>query len=192
MTTSSVPSKTILNDPEKLKKLLERAQSGDATTLPAIRELLKEPHIVEAFGNLAAHAENTLIRKFSGKDLAVCEGVQRKMDSLRTELGGLTPSPLERLLVERVVACWLYLYSLETTYAGKDSMNLELALYYQRCIDRAHKRYLSAIKTLAVVRKLALPVLQVNIARRQVNVASQNVAANTISDQSHKEAPDAG
>jgi hypothetical protein len=62
-------------------------------------------------------------------------------------------------------------YHLETAYAGKDSMALELASYYQRSLSSAHKRYLSAIKTLAVVRKLALPVLQVNIARKQVNVA---------------------
>ena len=38
-------------------------------------------------------------------------------------------------------------------------------------MDRAHRRYLTAIKTLAIVRKLALPVLQVNIAKKQVNVA---------------------
>ena len=49
--------------------------------------------------------------------------------------------------------------------------------YLQRCIDWAHKRYLSAIKTLAVVRKLAVPVLQVNIARKQVNVAGPCVVA---------------
>ena len=46
------------------------------------------------------------------------------------------------------------------------------SVYYQKSIDRAHRRYLSAIKTLATVRKLALPVLQVNIAKKQVNVAS--------------------
>ncbi len=46
-----------------------------------------------------------------------------------------------------------------------------LAALCQRCTVRAHKRYLSAIKTLALVRKLAVPVLQVNIARKQVNVA---------------------
>jgi len=38
-------------------------------------------------------------------------------------------------------------------------------------MDHAHRRYLSALKTLALVRKLAVPVLQVNIARKQVNVA---------------------
>ena len=42
---------------------------------------------------------------------------------------------------------------------------------YQLSISSAQKRYLAAIKTLAVVRKLAVPVLQVNIARKQVNVA---------------------
>ena len=41
----------------------------------------------------------------------------------------------------------------------------------QRKIDKAHARFLSAVRTLAQVRKLALPTLQVNIARNQVNVA---------------------
>jgi hypothetical protein len=167
-----VPGKLVPNDPKELTKLLERAQGGDKTTLPALRELLKQPHIVEACGNMAAHAEHTLIRKFSGKDLAVNEGVRRKMESLRAELAGASPTPLERLLVERIVACWLHVYHLEATYAGKESMTLELGAYYQRSLSAAHKRYLSAIKALAVVRKLALPVLQVNIARKQVNVAA--------------------
>jgi hypothetical protein len=47
---------------------------------------------------------------------------------------------------------------------------------WQKRIDAAHRRYLSAIKTLATVRKLALPALQVNIARRQVNVLGPTAA----------------
>jgi hypothetical protein len=41
-------------------------------------------------------------------------------------------------------------------------------------MDRAHKRYLSALKALALVRKLALPVLvaQVNVGGQQVNIAA--------------------
>jgi hypothetical protein len=150
---------------------LERAQRGDETTLPVLRELLQKPHMVEACGNLATHFEHTMVRKMSGKDLAFSEGLRKKLDCMRAELAGPTPTPLERLLVERIVACWLHLYHLETAYAGKDSMALDLASYYQRSLSAAHKRYLSAIKTLALVRKLALPVLQVNIARKQVNVA---------------------
>ena len=54
----------------------------------------------------------------------------------------------------------------------KKEMSLALGLYYQKSLTAAQKRYLGAIKGLAEVRKLALPVLQVNIARKQVNVAT--------------------
>jgi hypothetical protein len=43
-------------------------------------------------------------------------------------------------------------------------------LYRQKVLDGVHGRYLSAIKCLADVRRLALPALQVNIAEKQVNV----------------------
>jgi hypothetical protein len=121
--------------------------------------LLDSGLFLDLFGNVAQRAESALIRRYAGENLAVREGLSRKLASLRSELAGPTPAPLERLLVERVAACWLHLYDLEASYAGKDSMPLEVAAYYQRSIDRAHKRYLSAIKTLALVRKLALPVL---------------------------------
>jgi hypothetical protein len=171
-----VPSKAAPTGLEQVQEFLRRAHEGDEATLPVLKEMLKVPAIVEHCGNLAAHVEDTLIRKLAGQDLAVREGLRRKLESLRAELGGLTATPLERLLVERIVACWLHLHHLEANYAGKDSMPLELATYYQRSLSAAHKRYLSAIKTLAVVRKLAVPVLQVNIARRQVNVAGPCVA----------------
>ena len=97
-------------------------------------------------------------------------------EELRTELSGQNPTPLEKLLVERIVATWLHLHHLETLYASKDSFSLDLGVYYQKVISAAQKRYLAAIKSLAEVRKLALPVLQVNIAKKQVNVASNTVA----------------
>lgn len=48
---------------------------------------------------------------------------------------------------------------------------------YQRRMDAAHRRYLSALNALATVRKLAVPAIQVNIADRQVNVAGNGPAA---------------
>ena len=90
---------------------------------------------------------------------------------LRDELAGTAPTPIERLVVERIVACWLQLHQLELSYGAQASMANELATYYQRSIDRAQKRYLAAIKALAYVRRLARPVVQMNVARRQVNLA---------------------
>jgi hypothetical protein len=40
--------------------------------------------------------------------------------------------------------------------------------YYQKRLDRAHRRHLSAIRTLAQIRKLA-PAVQINIAEKQIN-----------------------
>jgi hypothetical protein len=43
--------------------------------------------------------------------------------------------------------------------------------YHQRRMDAAHRRFLAALEALATVRRLTLPALQINVARRQVNVA---------------------
>jgi hypothetical protein len=166
------PADTIPTGAEEMRKFLKRAQRGDASTLPVLRKMLENPATVDQFGgDLARQAALSLINAAAGEDLAFKEALTRKLELLRAELSGPNPTPLERLLVERIVACWLQVQDADVRYAQAKSLSLEWGDYYQRRMDRAHKRYLTAIKTLATVRKLALPVLQVNIARKQVNVA---------------------
>lgn len=61
---------------------------------------------------------------------------------------------------------------LENDYADRisseDGLPLRITGHNKRCIDSLTRRLLSAIKTLAVVRRLALPALQVN--GGQVNI----------------------
>jgi hypothetical protein len=157
---------------DEIKNLLRRAEKGDETALVSVREFFAKPELVEVLGgNLARRAEDTLVAAYCGSSHLTREAITRKMQDLRTELGGPNPSPVERLLAERAVGCWLHLSHLEVIRAGKSSMDLSLALYYEKAIDRAHRRYLSALKALVEVRRLAAPVLQVNIAKKQVNVA---------------------
>jgi hypothetical protein len=113
-----------------------------------------------------------LVEKYAGTNGVIRESVNRKLEELRAELAGESPTPLERLLVERVVATWLHLHHLEMAYAGRTDLSIPLAGYYQKAISAAQMRYLAAIKGLAEVRKLALPVLQVYIAKRQTNIAA--------------------
>jgi hypothetical protein len=122
---------------------------------------------------LARQAEHSLIAAAAGKNLAFQEALRRKLELMGEELAGANPTPVERLLVERVVACRLQVQDADVRYAqGQKNFSFEQGEYHQRRMDRAHKRYLSALRTLALVRKLAVPVLQVNVARKQVNVAS--------------------
>jgi hypothetical protein len=155
-----------------MRKFLKRAQEGDASTLPALRKVLQNPATVDMLGgDLARQAEHSFILAAAGEDLAFKEALTRKLALLRAELAGTNSTPVERLLVERVVACWLQVQDADIRYAQAKNLTLAWSEYYQRRMDRAHRRYLSALKTLALVRKLSVPVLQVNIAKKQVNVA---------------------
>jgi hypothetical protein len=157
----------------EIRKLLERAHKGDTSTLLVLRKMLENPAYVDMFGgNLAEQAELSLIDAAAGDNLAFKEALSRKLELLRAELAGPNPTPIERLLAERAVACWLQVQDADVRYAqGQKGCTFAQGEYYQRRMDHAHRRYLSALKTLAVVRKMAVPVLQVNIAKRQVNVA---------------------
>jgi hypothetical protein len=166
---------------EDTSALLQRAEQGDASALPAVRELLKNPKAVDLLGgDLARQVEYSLIKDAVGKNLAFKEALHRKVDLLRGELAGPSPAPLERLLADRAVTCWLFLHDREVRYAQATGLSITQAEHWQKVIDRAHRRYLGALKTLALVRKLALPVLQVNIARRQTNVAGPSTVAEKL------------
>ena len=61
----------------------------------------------------------------------------------------------------------------EMRFANAGELSIKQADYWQRRIGYCHRRYLSAVKMLATVRKLAIPIIigQLNIARTQANVA---------------------
>jgi hypothetical protein len=169
---TSKPSTTLPATADDLENLIARAKRGDEGTLPRLRDLLRDPALVDALGgDLAGQVERSLVYPGAGQDLAFREAILRKLELLREVLAGPNPTPVEKLLVERAVTCWLQVQFAELRVAQAKNPTIAQGDYQQRLIDRAHRRYLSALKTLALVRKLALPVLQVNIAKKQVNVA---------------------
>jgi len=93
---TETPAQTLPKTSDELLALADRAQKGDTTALPPLRELLKEPAVVDMLGgNLAKQAQLTLINKFSGQNLLFRESLTRKLDLLRDELAGPSPTPLE-------------------------------------------------------------------------------------------------
>ncbi len=158
---------------DRVGDLLRRAEAGDPAVLPQIREVLASPEVVDLLGNLARRVERGLVDTVSGGNLAVREGLTKKLAEMRADLNGPEPTPLERQLVDRVVVCWLAVHDAELRAAVLATIAPNQVDAWQKRIDAAHKRHLSAVKALATVRKLAVPVIigQLNIATRQVNKA---------------------
>ncbi len=164
----------IPDSPEAMLDIIRLAENGDRDAMPALCNLLDRiPAIAEIIGaDLERTVEYSICKSLQEDNLAFREGIKRKLAGLREELEGAAPSSIERLLVDRVVACWLQVQEADLRYAQSGNCSFAQANYHLRRQDRAHRRFLSAMKTLATVRKLALPALQVNIGENQVNVAN--------------------
>jgi hypothetical protein len=154
---------------DELKAILRKAEQGDTTVLPALRAYMDQaPGFWEQRGDMGKATQTALLHLAAGENLLVQESIARKCAALSQELAGPTPSPLERLLVERIVLCWFQLHYAEALYTQIKDMSLQQAAFHQSRISKAHARYLSAIRTLAQVRRLGVPAVQVNIGHQQV------------------------
>ncbi len=158
----------------RLDELTKKAEEGEEGAMPALREILEEnPDLAWRLGNFARATENFLLKELSRiTDNPVTEeAMRRQFAAMREEIAGDDPSPLERLLAERIVATWMQVQIFESACVS-DLKNLATsqAAYHQRHLDRAHGRHLSAIRTLAQIRKLG-SAFQINIADKQINAA---------------------
>jgi hypothetical protein len=158
-----------------LKSTINRAEKGDVGCLPEIRAFLAGGELArlyrEANGSSAEWLLKSLIEKAAGKNLLIREAIRQKLDSVRAELEGPNPTAIERSLAERASICWFSLHRYTNAYVNAEGSNISQADFQHRKIDKAHARSLSALRTLAQARKLALPALQLNINKNQVNVA---------------------
>jgi hypothetical protein len=152
---------------EHALSVVQRADKGDKAALAELGTVFKSfPALVDFFGK--SRVENTLVHRLG--DLPTNrEAIRAKMESTRADLAGPNPTPIERLLVDRVVACWLQLAVADKMAADGDgcSMTVVEAEYRQRRQNHANKRYLAALRTLAVVQRLAKPIrLNVKVTSR--------------------------
>jgi len=161
----------LIEDRGKLMALIDRAQDGDEEALPVLRKVLDKAPRIARFIDLARNVERSIVEKMSGDDVFTQEAIPRNLKAMRVEIAGENPSPLERLLAERITVCWLELQYFQAIYTQNlGNFSIIQGDYHQRRIDKAHRRYLSSIKALAQIRKMG-PAVQINIAEQQINQA---------------------
>ncbi len=150
----SPDGQSTLSADNSLRNLVHQVNSGDNAALAQLRSILDEhPEIWQRVGDLATHARMALIRLIAGGDKFLFESIERKATDMEVELLGASPTPLERLSVERVVDCWLQLQHADTMSAATTKDDFGNAKFWSQNQDRAHRRYQSAVKQLLSIQE---------------------------------------
>ena len=158
-----------------LGEILSLARSGDEAAMRILLCGEKESgenldFMLEPYGDLARVAEEALIEAHCGNDLIIREGLVRRLSKLREDLKEGRESPLEAMIIDLIVCCWIQSQHVTQIYGqSMNETNWKTEEYFQKLQDKVQRRYLNGIKSLAQIRKLG-PAIQVNIAEKQINV----------------------
>jgi hypothetical protein len=165
----------------EIQAVVESAMRGDTASVPRLRELLNEhPALWEHVGNLAEQAEHAWIFLAAEDNLHLRECLLKQVEAMRKEFIGESPSPVARLLAERVIITWLqscYFDCIEAQALLKDE-SPKLAAYRAKRQAQAHRSHLSAIAAWTMLRKLLpVPVAAITTAAAPKPSAANGAAA---------------
>ena len=139
----------------ELRDLVERAGYGDETAIIDLRALLNAmPELWKQVGDLAKHVETVWIKLLSGNNPLTRECLHREAERRRTELLGDNATPIERHLIETIVASWLQLRHAEMQMANSMRVTDSQLNFFHRRLESAQKQHRMAIDQLMKIRKV--------------------------------------
>lgn len=157
--------------PSEDKAVLVAASRNEDGSGEKVRELLaRAPEWIERLGSVADDAERAMSERGSAQAL-LSEALRAELRTLREALRYPSDGPLEELLCRRAALCWMELNRADEqrSYRWADGVSNESADFWDRHVSRLHGDFLRACKTLATVRKLRIPAIQVNVGAQQFN-----------------------
>jgi hypothetical protein len=143
-------------------EIMNRGAKGDKSILPLLTKLFDRDKgrggsLVEMYGNIYKLALQATVRYTAGNDLTLQEAMRRKIEAVRDEVAGFNPTPLERILSERVALTWYDANEMDCRFLDSGGVSFKDAAYREDRRDRANRRFLAACRALATVRKLSQP-----------------------------------
>ena len=154
----NAPRTGVGEDPlAELKAIGARANSGKPDDLAELREYLDQnPRLWQVVGDFGRVALNAWVDLVSGTHVHIREAVLRKAAALRADLLGDAPhpSPVEKLLIERIVISSIQLSFYETSMAKPGETSVRVAEFYDKRLTQAQRRHLQAVKALTDFRRL--------------------------------------
>ena len=166
------PTKKLTDeDRTRLTTLANKAQKGDRKALAEASEMLTEHQLWHVVGDMGRYAQEAWLDATAGSNPLARKALEEQLRELRNGLRDAGDSPLERVLIDRLVACWLQANYADWQHGAlikKGSYTFAEGRYNEERQDRAHRRLLQAAKTLATVRRLLAPAVQINVGQNQI------------------------
>ncbi len=172
----TLPTQADVDNAIALIKRIDKGKPAPAD-LEALRRTFDQfPTLWRVSGDVLDIAARTIIDK-NTTQASMRESMRRGMEEIKQSLGYDRAPGVERLLIEACALAWLRYGIAEYRYtqAMSETVTLPQGDYYERKLTAAHRRYLHSLETLAKVRRLAVPALQLNVAQpgaRQLNVTT--------------------
>ena len=139
-----------------LQEILLRARRGEREVLPQLRKILDEdPSIWRQLGDLGRSTQQAWLQRITESDLRLRECIYRRAEEMKAELAGSEPTPLEKLLVERIVTLWLQIQAADIDAAASGGDGFRMSRLRLQRQESGQRRFDHAVKTLAQVRQLA-------------------------------------
>ena len=137
----------IVSPADELRFLMDVTRRGQASFVPRLKVALdNHPETWRAYGDLDSHTHESWINLICGNDLAKRECLGRTIAAMRGELAGLSPSFLEKLLVERVIASWPAVNHADAVVARSVDVDLKQSEFGLKQQEAAYKRHFAATK----------------------------------------------
>jgi hypothetical protein len=164
---------------EERNGLIARAVLGDNEALTAVKAMLAKamPRMtieqMEWFGDGCAFALGRVRERLFAQvadNPVEKEAIREMTREVARRLAGPNPTAIEYILAERAAVYWLWAHAEDLTVLNRGAASIEQLRFDMQRQNAAHKRFLAAVKTLATVRRLAVPVLLQKVKQVNVNV----------------------
>jgi hypothetical protein len=134
--------------------VVARAESGDATALPALRNALAEhPEYFENAGNLSLMSQRVWFQLLTQNDLFLRETIEQELAKLRQDLEGDNPTPIEKLLVGQVVSCFFQLRITDMHFASSLDQPESIRKELLKRQEYAQRRFTDSVAQLEKIQR---------------------------------------
>jgi hypothetical protein len=170
---ATTPATTTAKAPERWPrtrdmKVLVAAERGDKKAQERFCKLMEDPKwrgvVIRVFGDVAKSTNDALVARIHPSALASRESLRARLRDLRAELAPKGTGPLEKLLVDRIVTCWLMAYYGDVMVArSHDGCPPRILEARAKIGGAAHRRFIQALRALTWLRRTPTPSVAIQI-----------------------------